>query len=123
MSAIPREVAAASFAGVDVPPPLPAVDVNEQIWGRTVADPWRHLENLADPTVRAWMRQQADTTQAILARLPGRAQLLQRLQEIDDSAPGQLAGVVRCMDGSLFFLRRNPDEDQFRVVRQQPDGT
>ena len=109
---------AAKVAGVEVPAPLPAVESVEQFWGQPVSDPWRHLENLADPAVQTWLRQQAAATELILGRLPGRADLLRRLQEIDSDVPGQLAGVVRCQDGSLFYLRRNPGEEQFLIVHR-----
>ncbi|TDP72268.1 prolyl oligopeptidase family serine peptidase [Roseateles toxinivorans] len=109
---------AANIAGVDVPPPLPAVDVVDTLWGQPVPDPWRRLEDLTDPAVQGWMRQQADATLQILNRIPGRAALVQRLRKIDDGAAGQVGNVVRCPDGSHFYLRRNPDEEQFKVVRR-----
>lgn len=121
MTSVPAS--AARVAGVDVPPPLPPVEVVDTLWGQRVPDPWRHLENTADHAVQGWLRRQADATEQILSRLPGRQALLQRLQEIDDGAPGQVASVVRCADGNLFYLRRNPDEDQFKIVRRAADGT
>ena len=40
---------AATFAGVDVPPPLPPQPVVDVHWGVSVEDPYRFLENTADP--------------------------------------------------------------------------
>jgi prolyl oligopeptidase len=110
-------------APVRVPPPLAAQPVTDRHWGVDVADPYRHLENVTDPAVQAWLRAQADATAAVLDRLPGRAPLLERIQAIEGAAGGVTTTVTRTDGGRLFFLRRNPGEDQFRLVwRDGPDG-
>lgn len=110
-------------AGIEVPAPLPPGQVTETHWGTTVADPWRHLENVKDPAVQDWMRAQADATTKIFARIPGRDAMLARMREIEGSAAGLTQQVVRADNGRLFFLRRNPGEDQFKLVwRDGPGG-
>ena len=71
------------FAGVDVPAPLPVQNVQDVYWGKTVDDPYRFLEQVKDPSVVNWMRGQADTTDAILKRLPGRQTVFNSLKEKD----------------------------------------
>src|SRR5687768_17788437 len=63
---------AATFAGVEVAPPLPAKPVVDTYFGTSVEDPYRFLEDTGDPVVQTWMRAQADATAAILANLPAR---------------------------------------------------
>jgi len=46
------------------------------------------FENQSDPEVAAWMKAQNDHTRAILANIPGRDKLLERIQSLDN------AGVV-----------------------------
>lgn len=114
---------AGRYAGVDVPPPLPAQPVVDVHWGVAVEDPYRFLEDTADPAVQAWMRAQADATSSILARLPGRERLWARIAAIDAAVPGVVGAVARSPDGALTFLRRNADESQARLVRREASGT
>ncbi len=109
---------AASFLGVDVPPPLPANNVVDTYWNTPVDDPYRFLEDTRDPAVQAWMKTQADATEAILARLPVRTELRARLAEIDDAVPTVVRSVERTSSGRWFFLRRNAGENQFKLVRR-----
>ncbi len=114
---------ARNVAGVEVPPPLPAGSVTETHWGTAVPDPYRHLENVTDPAVQQWLRAQADATNGVLARIPGRVPLMARMRTIEASVGGLTQRVVRADNGRLFFLRRNPGEDQFRLVwRDGPSG-
>ena len=116
-------LSAATIAGVSVPAPLPARPVTDTHWGVAVEDPYRFLENVADPDVQKWLRGQADAASAILARIPGRAPLLERMREIENSASGIVNGVVRTEGGRYFFQRRNPGEDQFKLIwRDGPAG-
>jgi prolyl oligopeptidase len=114
--------AAAGAAGIAAPPTLapPVIDTH---WGVEVADPYRFLEDTADPAVRQWMRAQADTTRSVLDRIAGRAALLERIREIDAAAGGAVSQVTRTPSDRWFFLRREPQDEQFRLYfRQGADG-
>ena len=50
--------------------------VIDTYFGKSVADPYRYLENLKDPDVVAWMKVQADYTRAVLDAIPQRKALL-----------------------------------------------
>jgi prolyl oligopeptidase len=113
-----------TIAGVTVAPPLAPQPVTEKIWGTPVTDPYRFVENVRDPAVAEWMKGQADSTAAILSRIPGRDPLLARIREIDASASGAVARVRRTEGGRLFFTRREPGENQFKlVVREGLSGS
>jgi prolyl oligopeptidase len=113
---------AASFLGVEVPPPLPAKNVVDTYWGTGVDDPYRFLENTREPAVQSWMRAQADATEAILGKLAVRGQLRARIAEIDDAVPTSVSSVRRMPSGRYFFLRRNAGENQFKLVRRDSLG-
>jgi prolyl oligopeptidase len=69
------------------------------------------------------MKAQADATEAILAKLPVRAELRKRIAEIDDAVPTVVTRVVRTTSGRWFFMRRNAGENQFKLVRRDtPTG-
>lgn len=111
-------LAAATFAGVELPPPLAEDNVVDNHWGTAVDDPYRFLENTQEPRVVSWMKAQSDATAAILARLPGRAALLSRLAAIDAAGGGAANSIVRTRSGRYFYLRREPEESQFKLVRR-----
>jgi prolyl oligopeptidase len=114
---------AAAFAGVEVPPPLPPRPVIDVHWGVSVEDPYRFLEDTSDPGVQAWMKQQADATASILAKLPGRDRLRARLAEIDDEVPAVVGGVHRDARGRLTYLKRTARDNQLKLYRRDaPDG-
>ena len=114
---------AATFAGVDVPAPPPPKNVTDTHFGVKVDDPYRYFEDVKDPAVQAWMKAQADATTAILAKLPGRDPLLARIKEIESTASGLTDAAVRVASGRYFFLKRDPADDQFRLVyRDTPQG-
>ncbi len=113
---------ARTFAGVDVAPPLPAKLVTDTFFGVTVEDPYRFLEDTSDPAVQQWMRGQADATAAVLARIPARDALLARIREIDASASASIGQLHRDARGGLVYLKRGPQESQFKLYRRDRPG-
>ena len=61
------------------PPDTPVREVVDDYFGTKVSDPYRWLENSRDPEVIAWLKAQNDYARAILASIPGRDQLLDRI--------------------------------------------
>src|SRR5262249_55723596 len=105
-----------------VTPPSTRVDNTvESIHGVNVADPYRWLEDQNSPDTRGWLAAQDQYTQSMLARLPGREQIHQRLEKlikIDTITPP----VERA--GRYFFSRRRADQNQSVVyLRQGLNGT
>jgi len=123
-AALPATLAlAASFGGIEVPPPPPARPVSETFHGTTVVSPFRWMEDLKDPEVQAWMKAQNDATEAIFARIPGRATMLARIREIESKAAGLTQNATRTANGRYFFLLRDPQDNQFKLVwRERVDG-
>jgi len=112
-------LAAFAFAApVSVPPPLPPQPVTETFFGTAITDPYRFLENPKDPAVQSWMRAQADATTSILARIPGRTELLRRIEEIDAATPAVVTSVRRQTDGSYFYLKRAPTDNQYNLMHR-----
>jgi prolyl oligopeptidase len=66
-------------------PKTPLREITEEYFGTKVVDPYRWLEKTDDPEVAAWMKAQNDYTRNMLARIPGRDQLLERVKALDNA--------------------------------------
>ena len=122
-AALAAPLPAVKFAGVEVPAPLPARPVVETHWGTPVEDPYRYFEDTKDAGIQAWMKAQAAATEAILAKIPGREGLLARIREIEAQASGNASNTVRTAGGRYFYEKRDPKDNQFRLVwRESADG-
>lgn len=108
-------VLAASSALANDLPVWPAGTDSDTHWNVKVPDPYRALENVADPKVQQWMRAHADATAAFLATIPGRDALLARIRELDGMSPGLVNRIERTPSGRVFFLRRQPSDNQFKL--------
>jgi len=62
--------ACAVAATPEAPPAAPVRAVSDTRFGVTVQDPYRYLENMKDPEVVAWMKDQADFARATLDHDP-----------------------------------------------------
>lgn len=108
-----------TVAGVPLPPVWPAGEAADTHWGTRVPDPYRALEDVKDERVQRWLRAQGETADAVLKKLPGRNALLARIQTLENQAQGVATSIQRTDDGRLLFLRRNPDEQQPRLVLRE----
>lgn len=91
------------------PPVAPVRSAVEDFYGTKVADPYRYMENMKDPEVEAWFKGQNDYTRAVLAKIPGRAKLLARIRELDQSVPRVFA--ERLPNDEFQIWKRLPNED------------
>jgi len=78
-----------------------------------IVDPYRWMEDAKSPETAAWMRGQADYTRAYLDRLPMRAQLLKRFEELSETGV-RVSGVQRA-GNFYFYYRVAPGENDRRL--------
>ena len=83
-----------TIAGVNLPGPLPPRPQTDTFFGLRMDDPWRYTENVNDPVVADWMKGQATASKQMLAQLPVRGALLERVRAIDAAARGKQAGQL-----------------------------
>jgi prolyl oligopeptidase len=94
-------VTAAAAATLAPPPAAPAGDAVDTIQGVKIADPYRWLENAADPKVGAWSDAQNDRTRGYLDALPDRGAVKARLTKLIREASPSYAGLAA--RGNLVF--------------------
>jgi len=83
--------------------------VVDVIHGIKVADPYRWLEQATKPETRRWLEAQDRYTRRILAHLPGRSALKQRLKEL--SYIDWISAPIRRGD-RYFFSRQHADREK-----------
>jgi prolyl oligopeptidase len=106
---------AAPAAGEPVVAP-PARDVIEPFFGTEVHDPYRYLEDVKSPEVKAWMKSASDAAALALARIPGRQAMLERIARYDAAVSARVGNVVRETGDLWFYERRGASENQFKLL-------
>lgn len=102
-------------------PPTPVREVTEQFFGTKVTDPYRWLENTSDPEVIAWLKAQNDYTREALSKIPGRAELLARIQSLDNA--GAVVSALQVWGGHYFYLKTEPGSDNRKLcARDTPNA-
>jgi len=104
------------------PPRAPVHEITDTYFGQTVVDPYRWMEDAKSPETSAWMKGQADYSRAYLDRLPMRAQLLKRFEELSETGV-RVSGIQRAAS-LYFYYRQAPGENDRRLyVRDGFKGT
>jgi prolyl oligopeptidase len=102
----------AVFAQVKLPK-TPVREVTEDYFGTKVTDPYRWLENTADPEVVSWMKSQNDYTRTQLDKIPGRDKLLDRIKSLDNA--GAVVASLQVWGGHYFYLKTEPGSDNRKL--------
>lgn len=92
-------------------PSTPKQPVTDTYYGIDVVDDYRWLENGNDPKVRQWCEAQNVLTRETLDRLPGRAALSKRLEELNLGASPDYFRLHH-EGGRLFALKLQPPRNQ-----------
>src|ERR1700730_3746746 len=105
------------------PPSATSSPVTDIYYGTRVTDPYRYMEDLANPEVQSWIKAQNDYTRAGLASLPGRQQLLKRIVELDQSTAD--VARVRPLPGAVYlYTKLLAGEDTYKLyLRHGLHGT
>lgn len=120
---MPAALLAQSTAGglTNYPEQAKAESFRETVFGITIDDPYRWMEDAArKPDLARWMQASSRHTRDQLAALPGYAGLLADITAASRSAPG--VREVKTAGGRLFFERMDPSQDRSVLVVREADG-
>jgi prolyl oligopeptidase len=97
-------------------------NVVEKLFGQTIADPYRWLENdvRSDKNVAAWVEAQNKVTNAYLNTLPGRAIFKNRLKQLYNS--DQFSIPVKKGSRYFYFHTSGIENQPILYVRDRVDG-
>ncbi|MCF8206868.1 MAG: prolyl oligopeptidase family serine peptidase [Methylotenera sp.] len=95
------------------PPAAPVEVVTDDYYGTPVADPYRWMESGKDERWMPWLKAQADHTEGVLSRLPGREGLLKSIQAL--SGEQTAYRMVRRVGQTVFIQRRDAGAEDARL--------
>jgi prolyl oligopeptidase len=101
-------------------PDAERLDLVEDLHGHPVADPYRWLEDAADPRTQAWTEAQDALTAEVLDALPMRAGLAARLEQLVHAGA---VGVPVWRGDRAFSTRRDPGQEHAVLRVREADGT
>jgi prolyl oligopeptidase len=85
-------------------PPTRTVDAADTYFGRTYKDPYRWLETLKDKDVETWFKAQAELTDRVLAKIPGRDALAEEWMALDKLKPATYSSITY-ENGRVFYKK------------------
>jgi prolyl oligopeptidase len=85
-------------------PPTKTVDASDTYFGKTYSDPYRWLEDLKDTNVFTWFKAQAELTDDVLAKIPGRDALVKEWVALDKLRPMAYADITY-ENGRVFYKK------------------
>jgi len=101
-------------------PDAPRLDLVEDLHGHPVADPYRWLEDAADPRTQAWTEAQDAVTAEVLGSLPLREEFAARLEELVHAGA---VGVPVWRGERAFSTRRDPGQEHAVLRVREANGT
>lgn len=112
---VPLRVQATDTRTISSPPNAPVRPVTDTYYSTKVMDPYRYMENLADPKVQSWLKAQNDYTRRVLDSLPGRQKLLKRITELDESAASDILRVRRLPGDLYLYTKLVAGQDTYKL--------
>jgi prolyl oligopeptidase len=109
-----RGVRAAGSDGIPPAPVARVAIVKDTYFGETLSDPYRWMENDRDPQWLPFLKGQNAHARALLARIPGREQLLKRIEQLSGDAT--LTRRAERIGGRLFFEQRPAGADNYKLL-------
>jgi len=85
-------------------PATKTVEAEDTYFGKTYKDPYRWLEDQKDKEVEAWFKAQADLTDGLLARIPGRDALVDEWMALDKLKPAAYS-AISYENGRVFYKK------------------
>jgi prolyl oligopeptidase len=114
-------LSASAWATIQPPPKTPAGTDTNTYFGVTVKDPYRWLENSADPNVHAWSVAQDTRTRGYLDALPVRATIHERLMGLLSKTSPSFHGLYPA-GGMIFATYTQPPKQQPMIAVLGPDA-
>lgn len=112
-------IAACTLPAQSKPPVIAPQPVTEIFFGHAVTDPYRNLENLADPQVKAWYKGQAAYARSALEAIPGRRKLLEKMHDLDARVTQRVWNMCIADNDRRFYFKMLPSDEAPKIYWRQ----
>ena len=99
-------------------PTTKTVAASDTYFGKTYKDPYRWLEDMKDKEVEAWFKAQADLTDGLLAKIPGRNALADEWMALDKLKPATYDSITY-ENGRVFYKKTLGGENVGKLFFRQ----
>jgi prolyl oligopeptidase len=99
-------------------PQTPVRPIVDTIFNRVVTDNYRWLEDVNNPEVQNWLKQQADLTNNYLAKIPGSNRLYEEYQKLDNLNAVDIGFIMR-KAGRYFYIKTQKGENVGKLYYRQ----
>lgn len=114
-------LAVVSVAHAQSGPPVAAVEpVVDDYYGTKITDDYRWMEDRRAPRFEQWLRAENAYARSVLDKIPGRDALQARIAA--HTGGGAAVAGVRQAGGTVFYQKRLPGEDSYKLYVRGPDG-
>jgi len=105
------------------PPSIAGHTVIDTIWGKTISDPYRNLENLKDSTVANYLKSQNEYTDEVLTKHPKFNEFLGLIEKKKDENDWSISKIRVTDSGKYFYVKKHDKEDFSKLYfRNEIDG-
>ncbi len=99
-------------------PPSKKVEVSDTYFGVTYKDNYRWLEEMKNPEVESWFKQQAEFSNSTMSNISGRDELIAEWRKLDNLQPASYSSIVK-EGGRTFFKKKLPGEKVAKVYYRE----
>ncbi|MDB9960752.1 prolyl oligopeptidase family serine peptidase [Oceanihabitans sp.] len=100
------------------PEPPPQKNTTNTYFDTTLNDPYQFLEDLDNPSVVAWMKDNANYANSILDNISGKQAMLDKMLELINRTSAAISSLRITDDNTYFYLKRVPGEEISRMYKR-----
>lgn len=100
------------------PEPPPQKNATNTYFDVTLNDPYQFIENLDDPNVVAWIKDNANYANSILDNISGKQAMFDKMMELINRTSAAIGSLRITDDNTYFYLKRVPGEEISKMYKR-----
>jgi prolyl oligopeptidase len=97
----------------------PVKIVTNQYHGVTLEDPYQYMEDLSNPEVITWMKENANYASSILNSISGKQELFDKMMELINRRASSVNSLAITKTNVYYYLKRVPGEEISKMYKRQ----